>query len=132
MTMPVGYQNLNLKDDLSGYPAIAQQYDQINIMSYGMAGAWSGWKSWHSSPLYQQDSATPTSIDSSVKLYVAAGVPKSKLGVGIGFYGLCYTPPVTLPDQDLGGSNLVASDGTMSYAHIMTDYYAAGARQWDA
>ena len=97
-------------------------------MSYGMAGAWSGWKSWHSSALYQQDSATPTSIDSTVKLYVAAGVPKQKLGLGIGFYGICYTPPVTAPVQALGGSQLAASDGTMSYANIMTKYYAASAR----
>jgi chitinase len=37
--------------DLSGFAAIAAVYDQLNIMSYGMAGAWSGWKSWHSSAL---------------------------------------------------------------------------------
>jgi chitinase len=104
-------------------------YDQLNIMSYGQAGAWSGWKSWHSSALYQTDSATPTSIDSSVKLYLAAGVPAAKLGIGIGFYGLCYSSPVTGPDQALNGSTLVASDGTISYANIMTKYYSASARQ---
>jgi len=76
LTIPIGYININLGMDLTNYPAIAAAYDQLNIMSYGMAGAWQGWKSWHSSPLYQQDSATPTSIDSSAKLYIAAGVPK--------------------------------------------------------
>jgi chitinase len=132
LTIPIGYQNVNLAGNLSGYATIAAAYDQLNIMSYGMAGAWTGWKSWHSSPLYHQDSATPTSIDSSVKLYVAAGVPKAKLGVGIGFYGLCYTPPVDGPDQDLGGSTLAAGDGAMSYENIMTQYYVAAARKWDA
>jgi len=132
MTIPIGAINVNLGADLSGYPAIAAAYDQLNIMSYGQAGAWSGWKSWHSSALYQTDSATPTSIDSTVKLYLAAGVPAAKLGIGIGFFGLCYSSPVTGPDQALNGSTIVASDGTMSYANIMTEYYSASARQWDS
>jgi chitinase len=67
-----------------------------------------------------------------VKLYLAAGVPAAKLGIGIGFFGLCYSSPVTGPDQALNGSTIVASDGTMSYANIMTEYYSASARQWDS
>jgi chitinase len=132
LTIPIGYINVNLGADLTNYPAIATAYDQLNIMSYGMSGAWQGWKSWHSSPLYQQDSATPTSIDSSVQLYVAAGVPKKKLGIGIGFYGLCYSPPVTGPDQALNGATVVASDGTISYANIMANYYSASVHHWDS
>jgi chitinase len=132
LTIPIGAINVNLGADLSGFPAITAAYDQLNIMSYGQAAAWSGWKSWHSSALYQTDSATPTSIDSTVKLYLAAGVPAAKLGIGIGFYGLCYSSPVTGPDQALNGSTLLASDGTISYANIMTKYYGASARQWDS
>jgi chitinase len=132
LTIPIGAINVNLGADLSGYPAIVAAYDQLNIMSYGQAGAWSGWKSWHSSALYHTDSATPISIDSTVKLYLAAGVPAAKLGIGIGFYGLCYSSPVTGPDQALNGSTLVTSDGTISYANIMTKYYSASARQWDS
>jgi chitinase len=132
MSAAVGYINPNQPTDLSGYPAIAAAYDQLNIMSYGMAGAWPGWNSWHNSPLYQKDSATPLSVDSTVNLYVAGGVPKAKLGVGIGFFGLCYSPPVTGPDQPLGGSTILASDGTMAFANIMSSYYSAGARTWDA
>jgi chitinase len=132
LTIPIGAINVNLGADLSGFPTIAAAYDQLNIMSYGQAGAWSGWKSWHSSALYQTDSATPISIDSTVKLYLAAGVPAAKLGIGIGFYGLCYSSPVTGPDQALNGSTLLASDGTISYANIMTNYYSASARQWDS
>jgi chitinase len=63
---------------------------------------------------------------------VKANVPKSKLGVGIGFYGMCYSTPVTAPDQPLNGSTILASDGTMSYANIMAKYYSANARQWDS
>ena len=132
LTIPIGCINVNLGADLSGYSAIAAAYDQLNLMSYGKSGAWQGWKSWHSSALYHTDSATPMSIDSTVKLYLAAGVPAAKLGVGIGFYGLCYTSPVTAPDQALDGATIAASDGTMSYANIMTSYYSASARQWDS
>jgi chitinase len=132
LTIPIGGINTNIPDDVSGYSAIADAYDQLNIMSYGMAGPWQGWNSWHSSPLYSQDTATPESIDSSVQAYLAAGVPKAKLGIGIGFYGLCYTLPVTEPDQPLNGSTITASDGTMSYAHIMESYYDASARKWDS
>ena len=132
MTIPIGAINVNLGADLSGFPAIAAVYDQLNIMSYGMAGAWSGWKSWHSSALYHTDSATPMSIDSTVKLYLAASVPAAKLGIGIGFYGLCYSSPVTAPDQALNGATLVPGGGAISYAKIMTSYYSASARQWDA
>jgi chitinase len=132
LTIPIGEINVNLGADLSGFAAIAAVYDQLNIMSYGQAGAWSGWKSWHSSALYYTDSATPTSIDSTVKLYLAASVPAAKLGIGIGFYGLCYSSPVTAPDQALNGATLLASDGTISYANIMANYYSASARQWDA
>jgi chitinase len=66
-----------------------------------------------------------------VKLYLAANVPAAKLGIGIGFYGLCYSPPVTGPDQALNGSTLVASDGAISYASIVKNYYSADARKWD-
>jgi chitinase len=130
LTIPVGYINANKPDDVSLYAKLAPDLDQINLMTYGMAGAYQGWKSWHSSALYHQDTATPTSIDSSIKAYVMAGVPKRKLGVGAGFYGLCYSAPVSAPRQALGGSTIVADDGKMSYAHIVGAYPAA-ARKWD-
>jgi chitinase len=131
LTLAIGEINVNVGEDLSIYHHIAAVYDQLNIMSYGQAGPWSGWRSWHSSALYHSDSATPTSIDSTVKLYLAAEVPAAKLGIGIGFYGLCYTSPVTAPDQALSGATIAADDGTMSYAAIMTKYYSTTARKWD-
>jgi chitinase len=131
LTIPIGAINVNIPPDLSGFAAIAAAYDQLNIMSYGQAGAWQGWKSWHSSALYHTDSATPISVDSTVQRYLAAGVPAAQLGIGIGFYGLCYSPPVTGPGQALDGATLVASDGAISYANIMANYYSAAARKWD-
>jgi chitinase len=129
LSMPVGYENVNLPDDLSIYAAMAADLDRINIMTYGMAGAYDGWKSWHSSALYQTDSATPTSVDSSVKLYLQAGVPAAKLGIGSGFYGLCYTPPVAAPDQALGSATVAGDDGSLSYANLAAVYDLSAAQR---
>ena len=132
LTMTAGYENENLLDDLSFYGNLAPQLDRLNLMTYGMSGAWQGWQSWHSSPLHwNKDSSTPTGIDSSVAHYLAAGVPASKLGVGAGFYGECYTSPVTAPGQSLGGSQVAASDGTMAYRNIMASYYSQSAYHYD-
>lgn len=132
LTMPIGGLNLNIDTVDPFYANVAPLVDQENIMSYGMAGAWQGWDSWHSSPIGGESPTTPESIDSSVQAYLAAGLPAAKLGIGIGFFGLCYTMPVTGPMQALGGSTIAASDGVMSYANIMGSYYTAGAAQWDS
>ena len=133
LTMTAGYENENSLDDLSFYGTISAQLDRINLMTYGMSGAWEGWDSWHSAPLHwNKNSSTPTGIDSSVSHYLAAGVPAAKLGVGSGFYGECYTSPVTAPVQALGGSQVSASDGTMSYRNIMSSYYSSSAYHYDS
>ncbi len=133
LTFTAGYENENSVDDLSWYGTLAPKVDRINLMTYGMSGAWQGWESWHSSPLHwNKNASTPTGIDASVSHYLAAGVPAGKLGVGSGFYGECYTSPVTAPAQMLGGSQLVASDGTMSYANIMSSYRAQSAYHYDS
>ena len=132
LTLTLGFVNPNVPRDLSGAPALAAAFDQLDLMTYGMAGAWPGWsKSWHNSPLYSQDAATPLSIDSTVRAYLAAGVPAARLGIGIGLYGLCYGAPVTAPLQPLDGATVLAGDETMSYAHIAADYLAVGARTFD-
>jgi chitinase len=132
ITLTAGYENENSLDDLSFYGTIAPQLDRINLMTYGMSGAWSGWESWHSAPLHwNKNSSTPTGIDSSVSHYLAAGVPAAKLGVGAGFFGECYTSPVTAPVQALGGAQVAASDGTMSYRNIMGSFYSKTAYHYD-
>ncbi len=125
ITMPVGTLDVNTDRVDPFYASAAQLVDQMNLMSYGMAGAWQGWQSWHSSPLSGESPTTPESIDTSVSAYLQAGVPAAKVGLGVGFFGLCYTPPVTGPKQALGGSTIAASDGVMTYAHIVADYLPA-------
>src|SRR5262249_12398024 len=114
------------------YGTIAPLFDQINIMTYGMAGAWPGWRSWHSSALFGEAANTPSSLDSSVKADLAARGPAQKLRIGIRLYCSCWTPPVNAPSSDLNGSQLVADDGTMSFTHIMSAYYTDMNHHWDA
>jgi chitinase len=105
-----------------------------SVVTTGMAASWEGWQSWHSSPLYQYpgpSSPTPTSVDYTLKAYRAVGIPASKLGIDIGFYGNCWTAPVTGPRQDLNGATMGADDNDMSYNNIVRFYDTASARRWD-
>lgn len=121
LTMPVYPLNTNAAPDLSLYVPLAADLDQMNVMTYGMAGAYTGWKSWHSSALHQSSTSAPMSVEGSVTGYVSAGIDRSKLGVGAGAYGLCYTSPVTGPLQALGSATVKAS---VTYENIVDGYAA--------
>jgi chitinase len=131
ITIPVGYLNINYETVDPFVVQLASVVDQMNLMTYAMAGAWEGWQSWHSSPLAGEGATTPTSIKSSIQRYLAAGIPAQKLGVGIGFYGLCYTSPVTAPKQALAGATCTANDSQLSYANIMASYFRATLLNFD-
>jgi chitinase len=141
LTFPAqGIINTNFSEDLSLYAQLAPYLNQLNLMTYDMIGAYAdgtpyeGWLSWHHTPLYNSRTGeywrTPTSIDDTVKTYRAAGVPAAKLGIGIGFYGSCWSG-VTGPRQEFNGSKRLAGDNDMSYANIMKDYYSTSALRWD-
>lgn len=132
LTLPVGWANANFPSSEARpyFGQIAPLFDRINIMSYSMAGVWGGWKSWHSSALSGHTPNTPSSIEVSVNAYVAAGVPASKLGLGIGFYGTCWQG-VTGPLQTSDTMKVVADDNVMSFTNIMNGYYTPAAYVWD-
>jgi chitinase len=130
LSIPVGWTNANFTGVDSWYAEVAAQVQQMNLMTYDMAGPWGGWVSWHFSALQDHGADHPSSIASSVQQYLNVGIPAAKLGVGIGFYGACWRG-VTGPRQALNGAYIVASDNTMSYRNIMTSYYTLAARRWD-
>ena len=121
LTIPVGWTNPNYQVSDSFFGTIAPLFDQINIMSYDMEWGADGWKSWFTSALHGASATTPSSIDSSVDFYLASGVPRSKLGIGIGFYGVCWHG-VTAPRQVIGAGTIFGSDNTFSYSNIVTQY----------
>ncbi len=108
-------------------PAVySQSMDWINVMTYDMSGAWPGWESWHHSALSGATANHPTSIESSVKSYINAGVSRNKLGIGVPFYGRCWQG-VDKPGEAGGTTN-----GPMSYRLIHQDYYDKDNLEWDS
>jgi chitinase len=138
LTFPAdGFDNANQPADRTFFAQLEPYVDRINLMTYNMGMTFSGWKTWHSSPLYFADYDAPTSIEHTLSQYLKAGVPAAKLGIGIGFYGQCYSAPATAPLQDTvgrdpNGSRSLDSDNNFSYASIVTEYAAQGERSWDA
>lgn len=121
------------------YAGIANQLDHLFLQTYGMSGPYEGWISWHSSPLYGEDSADacsgqpcrPTSIDFNVNRFMGAGIPASKLGLGVGFYGTCWNG-VTGPNQSIAAATVPASDNEMSYTNIVALYRPLMTEMYDS
>jgi chitinase len=117
LSIPVGW-------DASVEPfwgELAQRVARVNIMSYAMAGAWQGWSPWHSSALAGESSKTPSSVAHAVQTYLDSGVPRAKLGVGAGFFGMCWQGSA---GPGVSGSNaqVVAGDGTLPFSEITRNY----------
>ena len=79
-------------------------FDQINLMTYDMSGAWTE-LSWHNSATFPDgvrpsDQSPLPSIDGSVIAYINAGVPAKKLGFGVEMYGYVWSG-VTGPRQTI-------------------------------
>jgi chitinase len=131
LTFPIGWQNSNAGSADPWYATLAQSLDQVNVMSYDMAGAWEGWASWHNSALTGHGADHPSSIASSLSMLAATGIPKAKLGMGIAFYGMAWRN-VSGPLQRIGSaSDLKASDNYVTYAYVMR-HYSDAAYRWDA
>ena len=130
LTLPVGWLNVNTDQADPWVAEIAPLLDQINIMSYDMAGPW-GWSTWHSSALFGEGGDHPTSVSSTTQRYLAAGVPASKFGVGIGFYGNCFRRSFAPLDPIRG--IMGTGDNEMTYRRIKTLYgnHDVNVRMWD-
>ncbi len=88
---------------------VQQYFSQINLMTYGMGGNWGGWVTWYNSPVYTGGCIFTSTLQPvpSIQQYVneteAAGIPASKIGIGIEFYGAVWTggAGVAPPPQDI-------------------------------
>lgn len=99
--------------------------DQINLMTYDLSGPWPGTVTWHHSSLYGNEKGR--SVDSEIKKALKLGIPASKLGVGIGFYGYVWTG-ISKPMQAYGAKAPTAK--TANYNAIVEKYGQANI-QWD-
>ncbi|UGQ47481.1 PKD domain-containing protein [Massilia endophytica] len=130
VTFPTSILNMNY-DVVPGWKVqVAELVDQFNIMSYEIAFAHGGWTTWHFSPLFGQSGTHPSDVSSSVQAYIDAGIVPGKIGIGLGFYALSFTPPVTGPNQTV--SQMESNDATWSYANLVNGgFLSAGTYVWD-
>ncbi len=112
---------------------LQNDFDQINIQTYDLSGKWDGFKTWYNGSLYGEGHTLMTetraypSVDDKVGLYLAAGVPRAKLGIGIAFYGYIWSG-ANGPMQSIQGTSL----DTPAYNTIMDKYYQPSLYHWDA
>jgi chitinase len=134
ITADISWQNRNFplsNGDAAFYSALARNVDQMNMMTYGMADNWGGWAVWHSSAVTGDGPDHPSSVQGSARTYTDVGVPAAKLGMGIGFYGSCWSSPARQPLQLPGNAQVVASDNDMSFAAIKNTYFRAANYHYD-
>jgi chitinase len=74
------------------FAAIARLVDQVGIMNYDYTGPWSQTTGFLA-PLFSNpaDPRHSSSIETNIADYVAAGVPREKLLMGLPFYGYSWT-----------------------------------------
>ena len=130
-----------LSSEYTMFSALQTQFDQINIMTYDLSGAYAGWVTWFNSPIYDGGYRFSTtgylvpSIDGAVENFITNGVSPAKLGIGVAFYGDVWaggtgvsTGGVSLPRQSWVSAPTVTQ---LPYAEIMSAYYQSNLYCWD-
>ena len=129
ITVPIGSVNDNLGIDQESKDLWSTSYgevDQLNVMTYVGSGNYPGWVVWYFSPLFGAASDHPFDVSSTMDAWHALGIPKSKLGLGIGFYGRTVGPPVTAALQDYGTAQVYGNDDTISSGSIQRNFIGKG------
>jgi len=124
--------------------SLQSQFDQINLMTYPLSGPWSGWITWHNAPIYDGGYRFPStgalvpSADGMVNSFVAAGVSRQKLSIGIDFYGAVWgagagtpTGGVTAPRQGWATAPWMTA-GTAYYTIVANYLPGPYIYSWDA
>jgi chitinase len=121
--------------------SIQSQFDQINLMTYDLSGAYPGWVTWFNAPIYDGGYRFPStsglvpSADGMITSVVNAGVPASKLGIGIAFYGWIWSGGT---GTSTGGASqprqswtTAPSTSQTNFNAIMSTYYQPSQYHWD-
>jgi chitinase len=137
LTAPVGSVNTNFgvsSSDSALWSTVYPLMDQINAEDYTGTGDYCGWVVWYFDPLFGHGGDHPVDVASTMAAWNALGIPKSKLGIGIGFYGAAVGPPVTAALQSYGSAQHYEDDSTLSYGNIIRYFYGQGGAvyHWDS
>jgi chitinase len=124
------------------FAALQSQFDQINIMTYDLAGPYDGWVTWFNAPIYDGGYRFPStgglipSAEGSVTNFIGNGVAPGKLGIGIAFYGDLWaggagtsTGGASQPRQSWTTAPTVTQ---IAYSDIMSTYYQSNLYHWDS
>lgn len=109
---------------------IHKYLDFINVMTYDYAGSWSP-RTAINSPLFGK-----SSIDSAVKTYLAAGVPKEKIIVGVPFYGRGFAGVKDInhgfdqPHNDKSPKPTGGSANEWTWRNISANYVGKGPKRF--
>jgi chitinase len=133
--------------DSPGVAPVNEYFDQINIMTYDLMGAWDGWVTWFNSAVYDKNITVAwnkhvPSCDNIVREFTDAGIPISRLGIGAEFSGTVWKGGSM---KDGGGSKAPGQSWTTPpavqadvplYWHdgsgIMQKYYDPDFYHWDS
>jgi GH18 family chitinase len=123
------------------FAAFQSQFDQINIMTYDLSGAYAGWVTWFNSPVYDGGYRLPStgalvpSINGAAGNFLAYGASPGKLAIGMAFYGDVWTDgtgsspsSITQPRQSWINAPTVTA---VRYTDIMANYYQSNLYRWD-
>lgn len=123
------------------FAQLQDKFDQINIMTYDLAGLWMK-ATWFNSATYDggywfQTTGAAPSANGLVNSFISAGVKPAKLGIGIGFYGYVWkggsgtaTGGVTAPGQKW--TTAPSLNSYTNYYEIMDKYYQPTYYRYDA
>ncbi len=123
------------------FAELQDKFDQINIMTYDLAGLWMN-STWFNSATYDggywfSTTGDAPSANGLIEDFIAAGVKKEKLGIGMGFYGYVWkggsgttTGGVTAPAQRWTSAPSI--NYYANYYEIMDKYYQPAYYRYDA
>lgn len=125
------------------FAKIQKYFNQINLMTYDMSGAWGRrWVSWFNSPVYdagktfRASTKKLPSVNQEVQKFLKAGVKPSKTAIGIDFYGYVWsggsgTPTGGISEPDQGWRSPPHVKDNVPYYKIMKQYYKPSLYHWD-
>ena len=112
------------------FAEVQADFDQINVMTYDLSGAFPGFDTWHNSNLYSgtrfAGGAKAPSVHDEIAKWQSAGIARRKLGLGVGFFGYVWKG-ATEPRQSIEG----VTTKTITYRDLMKRYYQPERYRWD-
>jgi len=101
-------------------PQVSDILSELNLMTFDFHGVWDAVVG-HNAPLYDQESSPDYSANSCIEHWVRDGADKSKINIGLPFYGRSYGDATELYDT-FNGADLLhwwSDEGKPQYHSIM-------------